>query len=95
MSVASEFGWLLVECAWHLLIAALMAVVSPLLFAVQACRASGNRKSFKSILITGGNAGLGEALARAFAAPGVRLVLLARDEGKLSAVAQGWQRPVD
>ena len=94
MTVASEFGWLLVECAWHLLIAALMAVVSPLLFAVQACRA-GKRKSFKSILITGGNAGLGEALARAFAAPGVRLVLLARDEDKLSAVAQGWQRFVD
>lgn len=40
-----------------------------------------------AILITGASSGLGEALARAYAAPGVRLVLLGRDTARLEAVA--------
>ena len=41
-----------------------------------------------SILITGGSSGLGAALARAYAAPGMRLALTGRDAGRLGAVAQ-------
>lgn len=41
-----------------------------------------------SILITGGSSGLGAALARAYAAPGMRLALTGRDAGRLGAVAK-------
>ena len=41
----------------------------------------------RSILITGATSGIGEALARAYAAPGVRLVLSGRNEERLNAVA--------
>ncbi len=41
-----------------------------------------------AVLITGASSGLGEALALAYAAPGVRLFLSGRDEGRLSAVAE-------
>jgi short-subunit dehydrogenase len=40
-----------------------------------------------AILITGASSGLGTALAKAYAAPGVRLVLLGRDAARLDAVA--------
>lgn len=40
----------------------------------------------KSILITGGSSGIGAALARAYAAPGVCLALTGRDAGRLAAV---------
>lgn len=40
------------------------------------------------VVITGASAGLGEALALAYAAPGVRLGLVARNAERLSAVAQ-------
>src|SRR5690242_8940952 len=40
-----------------------------------------------AILITGASSGLGTALAKAYAAPGVRLVLLGRDAVRLEAVA--------
>jgi short-subunit dehydrogenase len=42
----------------------------------------------RAILITGASSGIGEALARAYAAPGVFLALLGRDEGRLRAVAE-------
>lgn len=41
----------------------------------------------RAILITGASSGIGEALALAYAAPGIFLALLGRDEGRLSAVA--------
>jgi short-subunit dehydrogenase len=41
----------------------------------------------RHILITGGSSGLGEALALAYAAPGVRLALGGRDGARLEAVA--------
>lgn len=41
-----------------------------------------------AILITGASSGLGEALALAYAAPGVSLFLSGRDGGRLEAVAQ-------
>lgn len=43
----------------------------------------------RSILITGASSGIGEALALAYAAPGVRLALGGRDAGRLEAVAAG------
>lgn len=41
-----------------------------------------------SILITGGSSGIGEALARSYAAPGVTLALTGRDTARLETVAQ-------
>jgi short-subunit dehydrogenase len=45
------------------------------------------RRSPRSILITGASSGIGRALALAYAAPGVCLTLLGRDEGRLAVVA--------
>jgi short-subunit dehydrogenase len=42
----------------------------------------------KSILITGGSSGIGEALALAYAAPGVFLALAGRDRARLAAVTK-------
>ncbi len=44
-------------------------------------------KSFSNIVITGASSGIGEALARDYAAPGVRLALTGRDASRLNAVA--------
>jgi NADP-dependent 3-hydroxy acid dehydrogenase YdfG len=44
--------------------------------------------SNRSILITGGSSGIGEALARRYAAAGTRLALTGRDAERLAAVAE-------
>jgi short-subunit dehydrogenase len=44
--------------------------------------------SFTSIVITGASSGIGEALARAYAAPGVALALNGRDGARLRTVAE-------
>jgi short-subunit dehydrogenase len=44
--------------------------------------------SFRSVVITGASSGLGEALADAYAAPGVALGLVGRDSARLTAVAR-------
>ena len=46
----------------------------------------------RSILITGASAGLGAALALAYAAPGVRLGLVARSQERLDAVASACRK---
>eukprot|EP01098_Paradermamoeba_levis_P016522 TRINITY_DN895_c0_g1_i1.p1 TRINITY_DN895_c0_g1~~TRINITY_DN895_c0_g1_i1.p1 ORF type:complete len:309 (-),score=106.66 TRINITY_DN895_c0_g1_i1:42-968(-) len=70
---------------------ALAFVLSPFLF-LWGRLVAGNRKTFKSILITGGNSGLGEALALSFAGPGVRLVLTARNSEKLQSVKEKCEK---
>jgi short-subunit dehydrogenase len=47
----------------------------------------GSMKNPRSILITGGSSGIGEALALQYAAPGVFLALSGRDDERLQAVA--------
>lgn len=44
--------------------------------------------NWRSILITGGSSGLGEAMARALARPGTFLALTGRDAGRLAGVAE-------
>ena len=44
-------------------------------------------KNFRNILLTGAGSGLGAALARRYAAPGVRLLLVGRDETRLAEIA--------
>jgi short-subunit dehydrogenase len=46
------------------------------------------RATSYSVLITGASSGIGEALAEAYAAPGVRLALGGRDAGRLGTVAE-------
>ena len=41
----------------------------------------------RSILITGASSGIGAALARRYARPGIRLTLGGRDQARLAAVA--------
>ncbi|MEM7171239.1 MAG: SDR family NAD(P)-dependent oxidoreductase [Pseudomonadota bacterium] len=45
-------------------------------------------KDPRSLLITGASSGIGEALARAYAAPGIHLALAGRNSARLSRVAQ-------
>ncbi|SRR5258708_7225356 len=45
-------------------------------------------KNFRSIVITGASSGIGEALARDYAAPGIALALTGRDQARLSVVAE-------
>jgi NAD(P)-dependent dehydrogenase (short-subunit alcohol dehydrogenase family) len=42
----------------------------------------------KNLLITGASSGIGEALARYYAAPGVHLAFTGRDRARLAAVAE-------
>lgn len=45
-------------------------------------------KDPKSIVITGGSSGIGEALSLAYAAPGISLALTGRDRARLESVAE-------
>jgi len=45
-------------------------------------------KRFTSIVITGASSGIGDALARCYAEPGVALALIGRDQPRLQAVAE-------
>src|SRR5215216_5304669 len=46
----------------------------------------------KTVIITGASSGIGAATARAFAAAGANVVLAARDEARLAAVAGSMDR---
>ncbi|SEQ36508.1 Short-chain dehydrogenase [Faunimonas pinastri] len=46
------------------------------------------KRDFRAIVITGASSGLGAALARHHARPGVTLLLIGRDEGRLTGVAE-------
>jgi short-subunit dehydrogenase len=48
----------------------------------------GRQTAFKSIIITGASSGLGAALARAYAKPGVTLGLVGRSQAKLDQVSE-------
>ena len=50
-----------------------------------------DRKTPETLLITGASSGIGEALAHAYAAPGIHLFLTGRDETRLQAVAEACQ----
>ncbi|MFD1702455.1 SDR family NAD(P)-dependent oxidoreductase [Methylopila henanensis] len=43
--------------------------------------------AFTNVVVTGGGRGIGAALARAYAAPGVTMLLVGRDAGRLEATA--------
>jgi short-subunit dehydrogenase len=49
---------------------------------------TGGLKAPRAILITGASSGIGEALARLYAAPGVTLSLSGRDDARLQAAAE-------
>jgi len=91
MGVVSDFFLTLALGFLKLVFDVITFVLSPFLFVYERI-SSGKRKEFKSILITGGNAGLGEVLALAFAKPGVRLVLTARNTEKLMVVKEKCEK---
>ena len=45
------------------------------------------KRAHRSVLVTGASSGIGRGIALAYAAPGVRLVLVGRDAGRLEAAA--------
>ncbi len=51
-------------------------------------RTASNFFKGRSVVITGGSSGLGLALAQALAAREAQLILVARDDGRLTAAAQ-------
>jgi len=53
---------------------------------------TGETRRPQSILITGGSSGIGAALARCYAAPGVVLALCGRDAARLETVGEGCRR---
>ncbi|KJE92781.1 hypothetical protein CAOG_03681 [Capsaspora owczarzaki ATCC 30864] len=82
-----DFAIFIAELILRIVFDILAAIVGPVIYILERIRA-GPRKDFKHILITGGNSGLGEALALAFAKPGVRIVLTARDAARLKSVSE-------
>ena len=73
----------------HLLSAALLLLFSPLLYFIERVHSRRQRlpASYSHILITGASSGVGEGLAYAYSKPGVRVVLVARNEEQLQLVA--------
>src|SRR5690349_24258763 len=55
-------------------------------------RSAGSASCMSTVVITGASSGIGRATARRFAAPGVRLALIARDREGLDAAAAEVER---
>lgn len=91
VGVVKDFVLLVVWGAFGVCLHSLIFVLSPIMFFMERVRAKPQRE-FRCILITGGNSGLGEGLADAFAGEGVRLVLTARNEDRLLSVKAKCER---
>jgi len=87
MSAVIDYLKLLGFLVIRILLDLILLILSPFLFVWERI-SSGKKKTYKSIFITGGNSGIGEGLALAFAAPGVHLTLTARNAEKLTEVAE-------
>eukprot|EP00742_Colponemidia_sp_Colp-10_P003412 GILJ01003633.1.p1 GENE.GILJ01003633.1~~GILJ01003633.1.p1 ORF type:complete len:306 (+),score=35.92 GILJ01003633.1:41-958(+) len=80
---------LLIDVVLRAVLYSLVALFSPIFVTIYLWKScTRRRRHFKSILITGANSGIGQALAIAFAKPGVALALTGRKADTLKAVEE-------
>ena len=80
-----EYGWFALALLVKLLVDGASLLLSPILYYLEH-KARGPPREHTSIFITGGNGGIGAAMATDYAAPGITLFLTARNEARLKAV---------
>jgi hypothetical protein len=87
-SVTYDFFFFMATMVLQTLLSACMIFVAPLAFVWERWTSGNQRRTFRSICITGGSSGLGEYLAYAWARDGnVRIVLTGRSSERLKKVA--------